>query len=78
MRIGVDAGGTFTDFVVLHDDGRLEPDASFYCTSDTEAVARLPPPPREDMRAELWQGGRFIAAAGYLRRLPGERPHAAG
>jgi N-methylhydantoinase A/oxoprolinase/acetone carboxylase beta subunit len=24
MRIGVDAGGTFTDFIVLHDDGRLE------------------------------------------------------
>src|SRR5258707_2996179 len=24
LRIGVDAGGTFTDFVVLHDDGRLE------------------------------------------------------
>jgi N-methylhydantoinase A len=24
MRIGVDAGGTFTDFVVLHHDGRLE------------------------------------------------------
>src|SRR5512141_2106 len=24
MRIGVDAGGTFTDFVVLYDDGRLE------------------------------------------------------
>jgi len=24
MRIGVDAGGTFTDFVVLHDDGHLE------------------------------------------------------
>src|ERR1700688_910509 len=24
MRIGVDSGGTFTDFVVLHDDGRLE------------------------------------------------------
>ena len=24
MRIGVDAGGTFTDFVVLHDDGQLE------------------------------------------------------
>jgi len=24
VRIGVDAGGTFTDFVVLHDDGRLE------------------------------------------------------
>ena len=24
MRIGVDAGGTFTDFIVLHDNGRLE------------------------------------------------------
>src|ERR1700751_5210087 len=24
MRIGVDAGGTFTDFVVLHDDGSLQ------------------------------------------------------
>ena len=24
MRIGVDAGGTFTDFVVLHDDGHLD------------------------------------------------------
>ncbi|MBL8176397.1 MAG: hydantoinase/oxoprolinase family protein [Bryobacterales bacterium] len=24
MRIGIDAGGTFTDFVVQHDDGRLE------------------------------------------------------
>jgi N-methylhydantoinase A/oxoprolinase/acetone carboxylase beta subunit len=24
MRIGIDAGGTFTDFIVHHDDGRLE------------------------------------------------------
>jgi len=24
MRIGIDSGGTFTDFVVLHQDGRLE------------------------------------------------------
>ena len=24
MRIGVDSGGTFTDFVVLHDNGRLD------------------------------------------------------
>jgi N-methylhydantoinase A len=24
MRIGVDAGGTFTDFVAIHDDGRIE------------------------------------------------------
>ena len=24
MRIGIDSGGTFTDFIVVHDDGRLE------------------------------------------------------
>src|SRR5580658_1435653 len=24
MRIGIDSGGTFTDFVVLHDDGKLD------------------------------------------------------
>mgnify|MGYP003345105996 FL=1 len=24
MRIGVDAGGTFTDFIAVHDDGRVE------------------------------------------------------
>lgn len=24
MRIGIDAGGTFTDFIVLHDDGQVE------------------------------------------------------
>src|SRR5260370_38899803 len=24
MRIGIDAGGTFTDFLVLQDDGRIE------------------------------------------------------
>ncbi len=24
MRIGIDSGGTFTDFVILHDDGHLE------------------------------------------------------
>jgi len=60
---------------LVHDDGRQDPDASFYCKTDEEAVARLRPPPREDMRAELWQGGRFIAVAGYLRRRPDERPH---
>src|ERR1700688_1892210 len=38
MRIGVDAGGTFTDFVVLHDDGRLE---SFKLRSDPRAPARV-------------------------------------
>src|ERR1041385_5093264 len=38
MRIGVDAGGTFTDFVVLHDDGRLE---SFKLRSNPRAPAQV-------------------------------------
>jgi N-methylhydantoinase A/oxoprolinase/acetone carboxylase beta subunit len=38
MRIGVDAGGTFTDFVVLRDDGRVE---SFKLRSDPHAPARV-------------------------------------
>jgi N-methylhydantoinase A len=38
MRIGVDSGGTFTDFVVLHNDGRLE---SFKLRSDPAAPARV-------------------------------------
>ncbi len=38
MRIGVDAGGTFTDFVVLHDDGRLE---SFKLRSDRRRPAKV-------------------------------------
>src|SRR5271169_3173236 len=38
MRIGVDAGGTFTDFVVLHDDGRLE---LFKLRSNPHAPARV-------------------------------------
>jgi len=38
MRIGVDAGGTFTDFVVLHDDGRLE---VFKLRSNPRAPARV-------------------------------------
>jgi N-methylhydantoinase A len=38
MRIGVDAGGTFTDFVILHDDGRLE---SFKLRSNPQAPARV-------------------------------------
>jgi len=60
---------------LVHDDGRLEPDESFYCKTDEEAVVRLHPPGPLDVRAELWQGGRFIAIAGSLRR-PGaeERP----
>lgn len=64
---------------LVHDDGRQEPDASFYCKTDEEAVARLRPAPRDDIRVELWQGGRFIAVAGHARRAPagdGERPFA--
>jgi N-methylhydantoinase A len=38
MRIGVDAGGTFTDFVVLHDDGRLE---SFKLRSNPRSPAEV-------------------------------------
>ncbi|MFL5294899.1 MAG: hypothetical protein ACJ798_00825 [Phenylobacterium sp.] len=52
---------------LVHDDGRLEPDESFYCKEDSEAVLRLAPPARPDTRAELWQGGRLIAVAGSRR-----------
>ncbi len=38
MRIGVDSGGTFTDFVVLHDDGRLE---SFKLRSSSASPASV-------------------------------------
>jgi N-methylhydantoinase A/oxoprolinase/acetone carboxylase beta subunit len=38
MRIGVDAGGTFTDFVVLRDDGSLE---SFKLPSNPRAPAKV-------------------------------------
>jgi N-methylhydantoinase A len=38
VRIGVDAGGTFTDFVVLHDDGRLE---TFKIRSNPRAPASV-------------------------------------
>jgi N-methylhydantoinase A/oxoprolinase/acetone carboxylase beta subunit len=38
MRIGVDAGGTFTDFVVLRDDGGLE---SFKMPSNPRAPAQV-------------------------------------
>jgi hypothetical protein len=64
---------------LVHDDGRLQPDESFYCKTDEEAVSKLCPPSRIDVRAELWQGGRFIAIAGTAaRRRPDDRPHAMG
>ncbi|MEO8112830.1 MAG: hypothetical protein ABI655_00520 [Phenylobacterium sp.] len=54
---------------LMHDDGRLEPGESFYCGSDADAVPRLQAPARRDLRAELWQGGRFVAVA-FQRRGP--------
>jgi N-methylhydantoinase A/oxoprolinase/acetone carboxylase beta subunit len=38
MRIGIDAGGTFTDFVILHDDGRVE---TFKLRSDPKRPAAV-------------------------------------
>src|SRR5580658_7621155 len=38
MRIGVDSGGTFTDFVILHDDGRLD---SFKLRSNPSSPASV-------------------------------------
>ena len=52
---------------LVHDDGRQEPDASFYCKTDAEALARMPAAPRADVQVELWQGGRFIAVARHAR-----------
>jgi hypothetical protein len=64
---------------LVHDDGRLQPDESFYCKTDEEAVSKLFPPPRVDVRAELWQGGRFVAIAGTAGpRHSDDRPHATG
>ena len=63
---------------LVHDDGGLEPAESFYCGTDGQALALLTPPTRADIRAELWQGGRFIGAARHrdLSGRPG--PHAPG
>lgn len=38
MRIGIDSGGTFTDFVILHDDGRFD---SFKLRSNPAAPATV-------------------------------------
>jgi hypothetical protein len=59
---------------LVHDDGRLEPGESFYCTTDDEAAIRVRPQARADIRVELWQGGRFIAAAGHRRPPTPDRP----
>lgn len=62
---------------LVHDDGRLDPAESFYCKTDEEAVRNLRPPGRADVRAELWQGGRFIAVAGHVGRWAVEGPGSA-
>jgi hypothetical protein len=61
---------------LVHDDGRLEPDESFYCKTDDEALRRLKPTSRRDLRVELWQGGRFVAVAFRSRRGEDWRPNA--
>ena len=61
---------------LVHDDGRLEPGESFYCKTDEDALHRLKPSPRQDIRSELWQGGRFIAIAFLANRPEGHQPHA--
>lgn len=54
---------------LVHDDGELETGEAFHAAGDSEALARLQAPPAEDMRAELWQGGRFVAMA-FRHRQP--------
>ena len=51
MRIGIDAGGTFTDFIVYHDDGRLE---TFKLSADPQFVEKAGP--ILDLYAGTWQG----------------------
>jgi hypothetical protein len=53
-------------FVDAH--GRLEPGEAFYCKTDGEALPRLPRPRLPAVRAELWQGGRFVALAASTPR----------
>jgi hypothetical protein len=63
---------------LVHDDGRLQPDESFYCKTDAEALRKLRHPVQDDIRAELWQGGRFIAIAGHTPWRLGDERRAAG
>ena len=51
----------------VYDDERLEPGESFYCATDAEALTKLEPSRRPNVRTELWQGGRCIAAAVHRR-----------
>jgi hypothetical protein len=62
----------------VDEDGKLQPDESFYCRTDQEAIGRLKLPEPKGMRAELWQGGRFIALAMRGRPRLGIQPQAWG
>ncbi len=71
MRIGIDSGGTFTDFVVLHDDGKLE---SFKLRSNPASPAsvvleglRLVVSNRDAKRAEVVHGST-VATNALLER----------
>jgi len=46
---------------IVHPEGRLEPGEAYYCATDAEAVRRFLARPRPGPRAELWQGGRWVA-----------------
>jgi activator of 2-hydroxyglutaryl-CoA dehydratase len=74
MRIGVDAGGTFTDFVVLHDDGRLE---SFKLRSNPAAPAQVILEGLEQAadRGGTWLDGRHQCPAGAQGRTHSLRHH---
>lgn len=48
---------------LVHDAGDLETSEAFYCATDEAALTHLKAPPEADRRAELWQGGRFVAMA---------------
>jgi N-methylhydantoinase A/oxoprolinase/acetone carboxylase beta subunit len=71
MRIGIDAGGTFTDFVVLRDDGGLE---SFKLPSNPRAPARVILAGIERARADEARGkvdvvhGSTVATNALLER----------
>jgi len=63
MRIGVDAGGTFTDFVVLSGDGRL---STFKLRSDPKDPARVILTGLEQAAHDVAGGARAGARAGVI------------
>src|SRR5690606_33263272 len=74
MRIGVECGGTFTDLVVIDDDGELRATTKVFSTprdpshAVIEALESLPPELRED--ASLLHGSTVATNALLERRGP--------